>query len=350
MSNTFPTVIFCQAPADLKYALALYEQRRAVGPVLFVTLEVEGMKQFLEFLPLAHVGVRHVACPVQIPSLRRWRGNLALRRWMHQLQREVLWPLAGTEVYYFSNEIDWVAPACMAYLARRNRVIWRPYHKYTCVPTVMPWRHQALLRIYRWISGADFEWRQVEGSPYHRHILWFCFDRYGIERRPFTEDTSAVLQAYAHRLPLPVGQRNALVFENPEENISDDYETIMRQVFQMLVAAGYTVLIKPHPRVGCSPFVASCPVQMMPAFIPGEFFLLDQFDLVLGLTSSALGYMAHGSEGQVFSLAKLFRARDPRVMDYGINYVSKVAGGRLPFVASLDELKMVIHQRVGATA
>lgn len=349
MSNP-QTVIFCQAPADLKYALELYEQRRATGPVLFVTLEVEGMKQFLELLRLPQAEVRHVAYPNDIPSLRKWRGNLTLRKWMRQLQRELLQPLSGAEVFYFSNEIDWVAPACIAQLAQRNKVFWCPHHKYTCQPRRMGLRHRFLLRIYRWISGAVFEWRQIEGSPYHQHVLWFRYDRYGIVQRPCTGEATEILKTYAHALPLPIGQRNALVFENPEENVSDDYEAVMRRVFQLLVAAGYTVLIKPHPRVGYSPFIASCAVQLIPAFIPGEFLPMHQFALVLGVTSSALGSMVHSDAERVISLAKLFRARDQRVMDYGINYVSKVAGGRLRFVATLEELQDIITKQTGQAA
>ncbi len=348
--SPFQSVIFCQSPADLKFALEIYERRKSAGAVLFVTFEVDGMRRFLEFLQLPNVVVRHISYPVDTPSLRRWGGNWALRKWLRDILDEHFLPIQGAEVFYFSNEIEWVAPACLAYLSRRNHVSWCSHHKYSCVPTTAFWRHHLLVRIYRWISGAEFEWRQVEGSPAHKHILWFRSDRHGIAHRPLTADTSTVLRTYAHRLPLPVGQRNALIFENPEENIADDYEAVLRQVFQMLVVAGYTVLIKPHPRVGHSPFVAACPVQMIPAFIPGEFLPMDQFALVLGFTSSALGYVARENTERVFSLAKLLHARDRQLMDYGVNYVAKVAEGRLRFVESLSELQGIIQQRKGMAA
>lgn len=343
--TAYKTVIFCQAPADLKYALEIYGRCKADGPVLFVTVEVEGMKQFLELLQLPQADLIHLAHPITAPSLRRWGANLALRNWMRKIFEKYFREISGANVYYFSNEIDWVAPSCVAFLSRRNKVVWCPHHKYTCVHRTCSLKLRLLLHLYQWVSGAQFTWRKIEGSPLHQHTLWFRHEQYGVLWQPITGEATEVLETYAQHLPLLGGQRKALVFENPEENISDDYEAILKQVVTMLVDAGNTVLVKPHPRAGCSPFIRTCAVHLLPSYIPGEFLPVRQFTLVLGGTSSALGSMASACSERVVSLAKLFHARDQGVLDYGINYVSKVAGGRLRFVNTLEELQRLIIEQ-----
>jgi hypothetical protein len=258
--------------------------------------------------------------------------------------------IQGAEVFYFSNEIEWVAPACIAYLSRQNKVMWCPHHQYTCVAQTVSWHHSLLQHVYRWTTGADFEWRRIEGSPTHKQIFWFCYEHYGVVRQPVMGMASDILKAYSYDWKSPLGQRSAVVFENPEEDISDDYETIMRQVVQLLKAAGFTVLIKPHPRVGYSSFLDQLDVKFIPAFIPGEFLPVDRFDLILGLCSTALGYMACARPARVLSLAKLFQPRDQQVMDYGINYVAKVAEGKLHFVESWEALHMLIKRNAEQAA
>src|SRR4030095_6303470 len=79
-------VVFCQAPADIKFALGLYEREGGRSLFHFYVMTVEGMAQFLRSLKLENAMVEFLGCPPHSPTLRHFRNNIVVVKWLRALR------------------------------------------------------------------------------------------------------------------------------------------------------------------------------------------------------------------------------------------------------------------------
>ena len=56
-------LIFCQAPADIKYALTIYERNKNDSDISIFTINVEGMHKFLKSFNLNLKELQHIQYP-----------------------------------------------------------------------------------------------------------------------------------------------------------------------------------------------------------------------------------------------------------------------------------------------
>lgn len=338
-----PVVVFCQAPADIKHALGLYEQDGGRSFFYFYVVTVEGMAQFLRSLKLENASVEFLGQPPHSPTLRHIRNNMAVAKWLRTQRSEHFAQFSNARVYYFTNDRDWVTASFAAYLSRRNDVTHISHYPYVCTQARTSLKERLVILVYQWLTGAMMEWRQIEGADSLAKVLYFRHDRHGIETQPADREVSAVLAKYQYEPSVPA-ENAILLFDGPDEDDAmQNYDERLREIIGMLVRSGLRLVVKPHPRIPCSaPFQEETRLDILPAYVPGEFLPLHRFKAVLGIASSALGEAGIQRAGQgVYSIIHLFEWRKPADRDYFASLVRRYAQDQITFVRNLAELAAI---------
>ena len=336
-------VVFCQAPADIKYALGLYERDGGRSFFHFYVVTVEGMAHFLRSLKLEHARVEFLGSPPYSPTLRHIRDNLAVASWLRAQRHAHFAQFANARVYFFTNDRDWVTASFVAYLSRRNRVTHISHYPYVCTRARANLKERLVMLVYQWLTGASMEWRRIEGADSLSMVLFFRQDRHGIETQPADRELSEVLRKYEYAPAVPV-ENAILFFDQPDEDDAiQNCDERLREVIDMLVRFDLRIVIKPHPRVACSlPLREDARLDILPAYVPGEFLPLCRFKAVLGIASAALGEAGVQRAGRgVYSIIHLFEWRKPADRDYFASLVRRYAQDQITFVRNLAELAAI---------
>ena len=337
------TVVFCQAPADIKHALALYERESVRSFFHFYVVTVEGMAQFIRSLNLTNASVEFLGSPPCSPTLRHIGNNLTLVKWLRAKRAEHFARFRHAQVYYFANDRDWVTASFIAYLSRRNRVTHVSHYPYVCTPTQTDVKAKLVVLAFRWLTGARMEWRRIENADSLSMVLYFRHNLHGIPSQPASPYASSMLQKYQYE-PEAVPENAILYFDAPDEDEAiEQYDERLLEIIRVLMQSGLTILVKPHPRLPCSlPFQQTAGLHILPAYVPGEFLPLRRFKAVLGISSAALGEAGVQRAGLgVYSIIGLFQWRKPAEHDYFKSLVCRYARDQITFTANLAELAVI---------
>ena len=114
--------------------------------------------------------------------------------------------------------------------------------------------------------------------------------------------------------PRTTDRPRALLFEGCDGEVFGlpGYDAALRTVLAQLLAQGFHIVVKPHPRLGCSPFLADYSSEVIPGHVPSEFLPFAEFDLILGVATAALGKASQAGVRTVSLVRALFAADDPR--------------------------------------
>lgn len=339
-----PVVVFCQAPADIKHALGLYEQDGGRSFFYFYVVTVEGMARFLRSLRLEHASVEFLGQPPHSPTLRHIRNNMEVAYWLRKQRGKYFAQFSNARVYYFANDRDWVTASFAAYLSRRNDVTHISHYPYVCTVARTSLKERLVVLVYQWLTGASMEWRQIEGADSLSKVIFFRQDRHGIETQATDRELSGVLRKYQYEPAIPA--ENAILFidDGPDEDDTmQNYDVRLREIVGVLMRLDLRIVVKPHPRVPCSPpLQEEARLDILPAYVPGEFLPLHRFKAVLGIASAALGEAGVQRAGQgVYSIIHLFDWRKPADRDYFASLVRRYARDQITFVRNLAELATI---------
>lgn len=338
-----PVVVFCQAPADIKYALGLYERDGGRSFFYFYVVTVEGMAQFLRSLSLENALVEFIPRPPYSPTLRHIRKNLSVARWLRLQRDKYFAQFSHARVYYFTNDRDWITASFVAFLSRRNSVTYVPHYPYVCSKTRTTLKERLVILVYQWLTGASMEWRQIEGADSLSKVLFFRHDRHRIETQAADRELSGVLAKYHYEPSVPA--ENAILFfdQSDEDDAILNYDDRLREIIGTLVRSGLRIVVKPHPRIPCSaPFQEETRLDILPAYVPGEFLPLHRFKAVIGIASAALGEAGVQRAGRgVYSVIHLFEWRKSTDLDYFTSLVARYASGQITFIRDMAELAAI---------
>ena len=338
-------VVFCQAPADIKHALTLYEQENERSFFHFYVVTVEGMAQFLRSLNLANASVEFLGSPPWSPTLKHVWNNLSVLKWLRAARDAHFAGLSNARVYYFTNDRDWVTASFVAYLSRRNHVTHISHYPYVCTPVQADLKARLVMWVFRWLTGARMEWRRIEDADCLSMVVYFRHDLHAIPTQPANPDSSEVLRKYAYE-PDTAPENAILYFDAPDEDDAiDRYDERLGEIIGALIQSGSAILVKPHPRLPCSlPLQQERRLHVLAAYVPGEFLPLRRFKAVLGISSAALGEAGVQRAGQrVYSIIDLFEWRKPAEHAYYRSLVSRYARDQITFTESLADLAVIGH-------
>jgi hypothetical protein len=192
------------------------------------------------------------------------------------------------------------------------------------------------LQVYKYITGIDFQIVDFGEA----NVLRFPSKRYGVRSKELLVDSN-IFSKYAYKFD-KITERSVLLFESLPEQEDDmlmDYQSIMACVLRELKDAGYRIFIKPHPRVGGSPFAKEYADCILSKSIPGEFISVENFLSVIGVDTLALANIARrSSRGKFFSLIKMFKFRHEESKTLFVDYLREHSEDNIIFTETIDEL------------
>lgn len=327
-------VIFCQAAGDIKYTLSLYERFRQTAEINIYLLPGHPAFRFIADIDLS-ANVYWIEEPPAPFSLKTpWR-LWNLRKYVSGLWKQYFREYKDAEVYFFSEVIDWITLSMIARLTKRNKVIHLEHYPYAVGPAI---DLRLKERVYMWFfkrgTQTEFRFCRLGDSVRHRRQVELNLKRVHIQSRP-----AEIEEGVTEKFRYPVrGAGSAMLFiDSPSKELAvSDYEKVMREFLKECLRRGVRIMVKPHPRIPLHPLYRDYPVEEIPAYIPGEFLPISEFEWVGGLMSTLLGWTA--SQRHVFSIMNCLDWKDEGARVYAENLLKHHSKGDIIFIKNLGRL------------
>lgn len=325
-------IIFSQSPVDIRHVLSFYEQYRGKTAISIYVTNIYNNFRFLKSLGLKDCSLTYV--PYR-DDYRTPLGAVGQRRELHRLYRERFAAKEGAEVYFFTYYFDWAAFFFLKRLSKKNVVRLIDvygYHRMKSSQVSFVDRIKRIALLY--ITGVFFD--ITDGM--NERIIAFPYRRFGIRESKLEIDPDA-LRGYMYRVG-EKKQKNMLFFESngAENDMFVGYEDKLKEVVSGFDKAGWTVYVKPHPRLGYSKLIDDLPAEVIEEYIPAELVDIGGFDAVCGINSMSIANIARGEAVCVVSLLDLFRFKEEEVREGYREYLIEKGSGRVRFAANLSEL------------
>lgn len=334
-------IIFCQAPADIQYALSVYNKYKNCSVISIFCIHVEGVYKFLFSLNLDLRKLIFIPYTKGI-SKREPLHILKERRRLNKLFRKHFINIIGHELYFFSHLYDWVLYGIFAKLYKNNKIYLIDHYGFTSdkfskvnntIKLVID------LLIYRFITGIYLDVYTINGSP----ILTLPIFKYNVEKIDVPQDLKEILIKYKQNIP--INPKSILVFDNGtlDKNWIPNYEQTIISIIHIFIQMNIKVYIKPHPRTG---FTKSLKIyaEILPSYIPGEFLPVENFIGVFGISSTALGKLATVYT-KIYSMMDLFSYANESEKDYFKKYLIEQSNNNIIFLRQIEELVNFDHSK-----
>ena len=332
-------IIFCQAPADIQYALSIYNKHKTCSVISIFCINVEGIYKFISSLNL---NLRELIFIPYTKSISK-RDPLHIlneRRRLNELFRKYFINITKHELYFFSHWYDWVLYGLLAKLYKNNKIYLIDHCGFTSDKFLKVNNTIKLvinLLIYRFITGIYFNIYSISGSP----ILSLPIFKYNVEKLNIPQDINKIWIKY--KFNIPINQKSILLFENgiADHDLISNYEQTITSIIHIFHQMNIKVFIKPHPRVGFTKNLRNY-AEILPSYIPGEFLPIEKFIGVFGICSTALGKLAK-IYTKIYSIIDLFSYIKESDKKYYKNYLIEQSNNNVTFLSQIEEIVKSDH-------
>jgi hypothetical protein len=341
-------VIFCNAPFYVQQTLGLYERYRGKADISIFILQVEGLYKFLDSLDLELERLEF------LPSLpHRFRlaspvKNLLNMAVLSRIKKRFFKGTQNANIFFPGEFLDPVMHACVAHLLKKNRLTDFGYPSIGLTRfRFYTWKQRLFLKQFEWMTGAKTYLGSLCDSNEYRQVQFFDDEAYDIPVEQESVDF-AIIRQYSWQIDAQSDRRRLLFMENNLGHMYWHYEASMRQLLDVLKDAGFQVYIKPHPRIGCSPFLKEAQgLKFVPEYVPAQFIRDDDFYAVGSLGSTALIDFVLRREN-VFCFELLFEQKNANDRSYGLHLMTKeprlvASGGKILMPGTFQELKELLQ-------
>lgn len=324
-------LIFCSAPADIKYALTLREQQPQAHCRIFV-LHLKDLALFLRTLHLPErTKVEFIPFPSKTIAVKRIWNNLDIRYYLDRMKKTHFSQTKNCRIYFFSPYMNWVLFSFLQVLKPNNQLVYVSYlPQAEPGPIRLSLVDRQMLFWTRWVTRADLVYRR-----YHLMLVpvWHAMNEVERINAPDYQQTA---KKYAWRSPTLQPAGNNILFFPGCETLTKNLRQVTEEVIQRLKTAGAEIFVKPHPRLGCPAWLLAAGVKQIPKYVPAEFLDLSVFSGVVGCESTALAEAAVCSNIPCISLIDLLDYHNPASSDFYKEYVSKISDGKVVFAEGVE--------------
>jgi len=330
-------IIFCQAPADVQYALAVYETNFDVGCFHFYTVNVENIFRYMTSLNLKKADVHFIPYPGNL-NFKNIISIIKTKYYIHAVFAKYFKHKNNCVVYYFSNNFDWITFYCVKKLSIKNKVF--NYDHYSSgtrnLKKNLTLKETYFLFIYKFITGIWFDYETINNIK----GLFFNPAQYGSVNQEIKVSQN-IYEKYSYKNEIDQQGTNALLFEADltSYNFIKKYEVTMKNFVQILQNKGVDIHIKPHPRLGYSKFLDDLNLKSIPAYIPGEFISLAQYSAIFGIETVTIAKIAMHQGNAVYSILDLFDWNDASTREKYRMFLKEQSGGRVIFLKTTEDVK-----------
>ena len=330
-------ILFCQAPADIQYALTIYERNKGLATISIFCINVEGMYAFIKSLKLDLEELVFIPYDFNFYYLKPAQ-IIKVKRKLNFLYRKYFYNIENKRIYFFSHFFDYMTFFFLSKLSLNNNInfidhydeaISKHYHR--------PHISLKLFIIktsYKFITGINFDFYEFNNS----FILEFPFYKWKILRIKDNILDMNIFLKYSY-LVGSNNTNNILLLEGDYQTQKSfkDYEKYTKVVIQSLKDHNYELFLKPHPRLGYSKFLDDYIDSFVNADVPAEFIDESKFKVIIGVCSSALACFANRNNVKVISLLNFYQSKDQNTKHRAFKYLNDLSLNII-FIKDIAEL------------
>jgi|SaaInlStandDraft_4_1057021.scaffolds.fasta_scaffold38929_1 hypothetical protein len=319
-------ILFSQAPADIVYVLSLYEQKKEQYKIKIIVVNVMNNFKFLSSLKLK-AEIEYIP----VVGKRKIFKMLFFFVYLRIIYLKLFNKIERSEVYFFSDIADYVTAFFIERLSFKHKVFYIDIKKVK-EPEIHSFKNNLSKFAVQFILGIriNFFIFHTGGKSYQ-----YLFDHSRVIEKTLNPDDK-VLNQYQYHVNSLVKNKKILFFEANSvlQNYYVNYEKMFRLCIEHL-SKKYTIYIKPHPRVGYSSFLNDCKVEIIESYIPSEFIFLKDFDIILGVETTAVATAKHHNK---YSIIDIFEFNDKNVKIKFKEYMDEVSKGSLLYISDIKKI------------
>ena len=323
-------IIYCQAPADIKYVLSIYEKYRETSYISIYCVSVKYMYTYIKSLNLELKILSFISGYTKL-SLKNpmsfYRGSRYLSKIIHEHSKYI----ENGIVYFFSISYDWITFAIVARLAEKNSVLF--YDHYLGIRYVkrsnysLKESYEAIL--FRLMTGIRYTFFYNN----HKKVLTCPYYDYGIYRMKPKVEVRMALKKYQYS-PSNIKQKSLLLFESNqmfELGTIKQYDHVMEKILKHFKDEGFYIYLKAHPRLGHSKSIDQFVDARLPRLIPAELIDCSSFSIIIGIDSYSIAFLAKENKN-VFSLIHLLDYVDEDYKSSMIKYLDEISNYQMKYI------------------
>lgn len=323
-------IIFCQAPADIKYALSLYDKYKDSSQISVFCVNVEGMYKFVKSLKLNIARLIYIPYDFKL-SFKNLIKIINTKLNLAKIYKKYFSRTQDYEIYFFSHFFDFVTFYMLHRLNKSNKIRFINHYddkasKYFKRPSIS-FRLLIIRYIYKIMTGINFDFYKRHTGDKH-YFIEFPYADYGIKEIKENILRKEVYKKYSYRVVANKKGKRVLLLEMDYKkvNIFNNYENTTKKIINRIKSEGFEIYIKPHPRLGHSYFLDDINVNFIEKYVPAEFIDEDIFDLIIGISSVALAYFAEKGNKKVISLINVYNYKFEEDKQRSIEYLNDLSG------------------------
>lgn len=319
-------ILFSQAPADIIYVLSLYEQKKDHYKVKIIVVNVINNFKFLKSLKLK-AEIEYVPVIAKKNLLKLFIFFIRLRIIYIKLFNKI----DRSEVYFFSNTEDYVTAFFIEKLSLKHNVYFIDIHKIKG-PEIFGFKNSLSKIIVQFLLGIRIKFF-IHYSGVSAYQALFDLNR--VAEKKLNPNVNLSKQ-YQYRINNQADKKKLLLFEGNGalSILYVDYEKTLRAIIEKL-SKKYKIYIKPHPRLGYSDFLNDYDVIIVENHIPSEFIFLDNFDVILGIVTTAIATSKHYNK---YSLINLFEFTDKSAKIKFKKHMDDISGRTLTHISDIEKI------------
>ena len=328
-------IIFCQAPADIQYALAIYDRNRNNTRISIFCINVEGMYKFISSLNLNLKKLIFIPYVIDI-SIKKPVDIFTERNRIKRLFKEYFFEMTEDELYFFSNRYDWVLYSILVKLYKNNKIYLIDHYKYTSVKNIkenFSIKRVIIKLIYQFITGVYMN----SLLSNNKLILSFPIDKFDVKKLATPQNIQKIRNKY--QFNGLIKKRSVLIFESgiSDSEMIQNYEQTIYKIIQIFIKHDFNIYIKPHPRLGFTKRLQNVG-KLIPPHIPGEFLPISEFISVFGISSAVIGKLAMDNKN-IYSIIDCFNFINISNKISYKKYLNEQSNNKIIFISNLKNLR-----------
>jgi hypothetical protein len=312
LSNSKKILFFCQAPADIQYILHFIQNCNKDCEIHIKIINVQGMFHFFKYIALKKTKLQFIPYKYNL-LLNDLISILKTKIYLKKLYNNSFRKYEEFDVFFFSHLYDYISFYFISKLKKSNRIFFINHYDdlriNECSKYQSKFKKGIIKLIYYIITGINFLILDFENEA----TIEFPFTKYNISEIKYSYLDSAIYEKYSYTIGEKRKEKRLLILENNFDEL-DFFEEYIQTTLKILkiISEKYEVFIKPHPRLGYSKFLKNHIKNEIPMWVPAEFINFNDFDIVLGISSTALNIISTRINKPVISLSNLYKWKNDK--------------------------------------
>ena len=327
-------------------ALSLMEEKKDKGEVIVVA-STEQIKLFFQHYTDFKV-IRTRVHPDLVTRKTKYFLFVNILRSKLEFQ-ELFRDIENSEIYFCNKSYALVIYSYIKKLSKRNKIFFYGHEQDEMI-LVYPAEHSLrafILRgVAKWFMGVEVNIFNNGGYPFWE-VTKKYFENITIIKE-YTRDKKQILDKYSIKLDILKGKKVLIAIEDSVASgliTKSEFVTKMDQMMDLLntiIPGAFT--IKPHPRLDTLYGKMSACTDVVPSYIPIEFILHHDWQLVIGINSWSVVQATRLTNAKAISLIDAVTFIDENMRIKFRNWIEKESGKKVEFFGNIDDLKKVLEQ------